>query len=299
MAPWDKNERKWPQIAPGVLPRVCSVGISIWDPIYAERFHASREHEFIHVMEGETMIHLRRGKVVKAISGDTLFLRKSTIHRDEFLRESAFRVFHVMFKWDGYDVIISKDINAKLVGVPAIEKQKIREMVMEMYGLFRGDRPFVQDMINASLYNVLLYCAGAVRAGHEQRRSGKPAEEKRYAVIEEAKQYIRNHFNRPISLSDIAEHLRLSEYYVSHIFSEETGFTFSSYVTQLRMEHAAELLRDLKNNVSEVAYRVGYGNQTYFGKVFYKYFNCTPSRYRSRILKARRQKQSSGLSKNR
>ncbi len=290
--PMTSQEKKLPQSTAGVLPRVCSMGISMWDPIYARRFHASREHEFIHVMEGETVIHLRKEKV-KATSGDTLFLRKSTIHRDEFLREPAFKVFHVMFQWDEYDVILSRDINAKLVRVPAIEKQKIREMVMDMYGLFRADRPFAREMINASLYNVLLYCAGIVNAGHGQRGSGKLAEEKLYAFIEKAKQYIRDHFNRPISLSDIADHLSLSEYYVSHIFSEETGITFSSYVTQLRMERAAELLRDMKKNISDVAYRVGYENQAYFGKVFYKYFNCTPSRYQARVLKASRQKQSS------
>lgn len=298
MARWDKKRRKWSQIASGVLPRVCSMGISIWDPIYAERFHASCEHEFIHIMDGESAVH-SGSKKRRAASGDTILLRKGTAHRDEFLRESAFRVFHVMFKWKGYDAVIPGDINPKLAIIPVIEKQKIREMVMEMYELFRGGRPFARDMINASLYNVLLYCLGAVRAGHEQRGSGKPAEEKRYAVIEEAKQYISSNFDRPLSLSDIAEHLRLSEYYVSHIFSMETGFTFSSYVTQVRMERAAELLHGLKNNISDVAYRVGYGNQAYFGKVFLKYFNCTPSRYQVRILKARRQKQSRGLSKNR
>ncbi len=272
------------------------MGISIWDPIYAERFHASREHEFIHVMEGETVIHLRRGKV-KAISGDTLFLRKNTIHRDEFLRASAFKVLHVMFRWDEYDGFISRDVNAQLVGVPSIEKLKIREMAMAMYGLFRDDRPFAQEMVDASLYNAILYCVGAATAGDRPSGGGKPAAEKRHAVIEEAKRYIRNNFGRPLSLSDIADHLGLSEYYVSHMFSEESGFTFSSYVTQLRMERAAELLHDLKHNISEVAYSIGYGNQAYFGKVFCKYFNCTPSRYRTRILKVRRRKQSAVLSK--
>ncbi len=292
MARREIKEQKKHQAAAGVLPRVCSMGVSIWDPFFAERFHTSTEHEFIHILDGKTALHdgagKRRGR--RPGVGDTMLLKKGTVHRDEFLHESSLRVFHVLFKWNGYGDVIPRGINAKLALIPAAEKREIREMVNEMYKLFQSDRLFTREMINASLYNLLLYCAGAVRKGLESGRSGRPAEEKRLAVVEEAKRYIVSQFSRPLSLADIAGHLRLSEYYVSHIFSRETGFTFSSYVTQVRMERAAELLRELNNNIAEVADRVGYGNQAYFGKVFYKYFNCTPSQYRANILKAGRRK---------
>lgn len=278
MAHQDKKNRKDLECLVGVLPQVYSIELSIWPSIWAERFHVSRTHEFVHVMEGETVIHTG-SKKVRAVSSDIFLLRKGSIHRDEFLREPAFRAFFTAFNWDCYDTLVPKNINAKLVMIPTVVKLKIREMVMEMYNIFLSDRPFARDMVNASMCNILLYCLSAVKTGYERGKRNNSAADKRHAIIDEAKQYIRNNFNRPISLSDIAEHLRLSEYYVSHIFGNETGFTVSSYVTQIRMKHAATLLRESANTVSEVAYRVGYTSPNYFGKVFYKYFNCTPSRY--------------------
>lgn len=288
--PRKKNDiRNVRRPAKAVLPQVCSIGISIWDPVYAERFHASRENEFIHVMEGEMAMRVGRQKV-RALAGDTLLLQKGTVHRDEFLRESGFKVFHVMFAWGAYERMVPAGINAKLTAIPAGEKRAIRDMAMRMYDLFRADRPFALEMMNASLYSMLMYCLGAVRAGVAGVRAGLLAAEKRRAVIDRAKEYIRNNFSRPISLSDIAAHLKLSEYYVSHLFSASTGFTFPSFVTQIRMERASALIVDLKYTVAEVAYRVGYEDPDYFGKVFYKHFNCTPSDYRLRSLRARRRR---------
>ena len=69
-------------------------------------------------------------------------------------------------------------------------------------------------------------------------------------------------------------------HYGSQIFRQETGGTFVSYLTSLRIEHAAWLLAHSDQTVFAIATQVGYSDYFYFAKVFKKVKGCTPTAYR-------------------
>ena len=93
--------------------------------------------------------------------------------------------------------------------------------------------------------------------------------------------YIGSHYDDPLlSTKEIAEYARLSASYACTVFKSETGQTLNQYLTEFRMERAKELLSDPRNNISEVAARVGYNDSNYFGKAFKKYTGFSPSDYR-------------------
>ena len=56
-------------------------------------------------------------------------------------------------------------------------------------------------------------------------------------------EYISEHLHNRIMLSDMAEYLQISEAYLSRLFKEETGISFSDYVNQQKVEAAANLQR--------------------------------------------------------
>lgn len=60
------------------------------------------------------------------------------------------------------------------------------------------------------------------------------------------------------------------------------GESFNSYVDQVRINHAIELLMDNKLKVYEIAERVGYKNVDYFHKKFKKYVGVSPAEYRNK-----------------
>ena len=91
-----------------------------------------------------------------------------------------------------------------------------------------------------------------------------------------AKEYLVERFTECVSLEDVAGALRVSPYYLSHVFSEESDFSLFSYLTSLRMARAEELLAEGLLNVSEVAYAVGYESPNYFSKVFRAHFGAAP-----------------------
>lgn len=56
-----------------------------------------------------------------------------------------------------------------------------------------------------------------------------------------------------------------------------------NYLTEVRLEHAKELLKTTDMKSYEIAFAVGYENPSYFSKIFKKYENMTPNEYREQI----------------
>lgn len=98
----------------------------------------------------------------------------------------------------------------------------------------------------------------------------------------EAMDYIGLHYAEPnIGIGAIAQHLGLSEGYLSHTFKKETDYTLLNYLTRYRIHKAMELLRDCRVKVYEVAEQVGYRDITYFSATFKKLVGMSPSEYQN------------------
>lgn len=68
------------------------------------------------------------------------------------------------------------------------------------------------------------------------------------------------------------------------MFKRETGETFVSYLTKVRMERAAELLRTTDAKTYIIAEKVGITEANYFSYVFKKHFGVAPSKFRETSL---------------
>ena len=100
------------------------------------------------------------------------------------------------------------------------------------------------------------------------------------AEIRLAKQWIRENLKRPLTLAEIAFHAGLSPQYLSRLFREETGESVHQYMTRLRMERAAELLRKTNLKVYEVAEEVGIPNYRHFTVTFRNWSGTTPTEFK-------------------
>ena len=113
--------------------------------------------------------------------------------------------------------------------------------------------------------------AETVAAGQTTRRSGLAAR---------AAAYLEAHFPEQISLTDMAGELHISPFYLSHVFRQTMGVTFSEYLTGVRIKEAKRLLTTTNLTVGEIAARVGYREANYFGRVFKKTTGRTPVAWR-------------------
>lgn len=102
-------------------------------------------------------------------------------------------------------------------------------------------------------------------------------------IIREAKQYIMDHFEMDLALTDVSRHVGLNPVYFSRLFKQETGKTYSDYVIDVRMRRAMDYLQDPKYKVYEIGFLVGYRNTKYFHKLFKRQTGLTPSEYRDKL----------------
>lgn len=101
--------------------------------------------------------------------------------------------------------------------------------------------------------------------------------------IVEAIKYIRHHWKEDIKIKDVAEHLALSESYLSRLFKKETKYTLIEYLTNYRIQRAIELLQDPNVRIYEVAGLVGYRDSRYFSSIFKKLVGVTPTEFKDKL----------------
>ncbi|MGN9165057.1 AraC family transcriptional regulator [Tissierellaceae bacterium HCP3S3_D8] len=100
--------------------------------------------------------------------------------------------------------------------------------------------------------------------------------------IEQAQNYVIEHYTEDITIGEVAEHLGLSEGYLSRLFKRHTDYTFINYLTYYRVHMAMKLLKDCRWKIYEVAERVGYTDTTYFSTLFKKLVGISPSEFQDR-----------------
>ena len=104
--------------------------------------------------------------------------------------------------------------------------------------------------------------------------------EKSNSIIGLAKDYIRNNYNKDISLDDVSRAVNISPYYFSKIFKENTGENFIEYLTNIRIDKAKELLGTTEYSMKEICSMVGYSDPNYFSRSFKKNVGVTPTEYK-------------------
>ncbi|GGF68778.1 hypothetical protein GCM10010912_12330 [Paenibacillus albidus] len=99
--------------------------------------------------------------------------------------------------------------------------------------------------------------------------------------------FMNGHLEDNVGIQEIAEHAGIGTSLASQLFRQEMNDTLHGYFTKLRMERACELLLDTDYRISEIASMVGYQHENSFIRVYRKYKDITPGKYRE-MMRSRR-----------
>ena len=94
--------------------------------------------------------------------------------------------------------------------------------------------------------------------------------------------YIYSHIHYRITIKELAEHLHLSESYLSKLFHKEMGLPISQYILELKIEKAKNLLQFSDYNIVDIANYLSFSSQSHFIQVFQKYTGLTPHKFRTK-----------------
>ncbi|MGQ9619481.1 MAG: helix-turn-helix domain-containing protein, partial [Bacteroidales bacterium] len=93
--------------------------------------------------------------------------------------------------------------------------------------------------------------------------------------------YIRENYNRHISLEDISKVAEMKPFSFSKYFKRNTGSGYIEYLNQVRANRACYLLRETVNTIHEIAKECGFSSVSNFNKQFKKILGISPTEYRA------------------
>lgn len=105
--------------------------------------------------------------------------------------------------------------------------------------------------------------------------------DKHYDYVEFVKKYIEQNYSDDIQLEVLAQVAHVSSSYLSTLFKEKTGSSFTEYLIKYRLNQSVQLLTNKPSlKLKEIANLVGYQDYAQFNKIFKKYMGVSPSKYK-------------------
>ena len=93
--------------------------------------------------------------------------------------------------------------------------------------------------------------------------------------------YINNHLDETLDLKTLANEAALSDFHFHRIFKALKGEAIGAYITRLRLEATARLLRYTALTIEEIAFNIGYETPASLSKAFKKQYGISPTEYRT------------------
>lgn len=143
----------------------------------------------------------------------------------------------------------------------------LKEIIIE----FSGKTKFFKE-ISASLLKQII--TQMHRYGHQNNSTTS-------APVAKAIEYIEKNLTINITNKKIAKTIGYHEYYLNRIFISSTGMTMHKYILNRRMSKAQHLILNTDMPLKDISTTVGFNNYTHFSDYFKKYFEYSPSSYRS------------------
>lgn len=132
----------------------------------------------------------------------------------------------------------------------------------------------------SSVYDMMLYLRYMISTASDYLSFSSSEKSVANLIME----YIEAHYFEDINRSCLADILYLDPDYASKLFKKETGISFNTCLIQKRIAVAKQLLADTSLPINHISDKVGYGNYSYFIRLFKKETGQTPIEYRKGVL---------------
>jgi signal transduction histidine kinase/AraC-like DNA-binding protein/sugar lactone lactonase YvrE len=114
------------------------------------------------------------------------------------------------------------------------------------------------------------------------------------ALMNKIMDTINAHIDDPnLSVETLGQEVGISRAHLHRKMKEMAGITPSDFIRNIRLRQACELLKNTDNDVTQIAYSIGFASQTHFSTAFKKFTGMTPTEYRTKYANDNHRKESS------
>jgi two-component system response regulator YesN len=190
---------------------------------------------------------------------------------------------------DVLDYIYKENMESRILSAPVLRSLmlELKGTILKIAGQLQeriGDIPnnLLNELESAeskSFNDYYLAFTGILMTLCEQARQFK--NNRNNKMLQQMLQYIEREFINPdLSLSLLSENTGLSESYISYFFKQYLQQNFSTYLENMRLDKACELLEKTDLSIQEITNRVGYNNDRTFRRAFKRVKGVQPTTYR-------------------
>lgn len=247
----------------------------------SRHFHDS--WEILYIVDGErTFFHSSRTFNIRA--GDFLVIRPGVLHRALNRQNEVCELLNIYFSDSAsplfqYLLPVLESCGSRdnpVVRVPEVERFRIAMMVTNIAAELSDQKTGCSQMAWGILYQLL---AEIARYSGQTQGSGRNQMNPLIAAVID---WLNVHYRENISLKVTAQTFDMAQSHLSRAFHLATRFTFTEYISTMRVREACRFLLSSDRTVSDIAESCGFGSITQFGRVFKNLTGETPLVWKKR-----------------
>jgi DNA-binding response OmpR family regulator len=173
---------------------------------------------------------------------------------------------------DGFDVLEGMRTRESMREVPVIVVTGKELTEADMVRLNQG----VAVVLKKGLFGIdetLAHIQAALERKHKLSMDAQ-------RLVRQAMAYLHDHYAEQISRRELAQHVSITEDYLTFCFRQELGITPIKYLQRYRLNQAKYLLKNSQKTITEIALEVGFTDSGYFSRIFHRETGMTPEAFR-------------------
>jgi AraC-like DNA-binding protein/mannose-6-phosphate isomerase-like protein (cupin superfamily) len=247
--------------------------------------------EWIYIQEGKAKVQID-ADFVTLEQGELAFVNSKQVHGATSLASQSKLVCIVfneaLVRGSGMDIteyhyfqpyLIQRQKWPSIIRANEPEMQEIASAFARLIAEFEEKRPGYELIVKAELLRIFGLYFRYAQQSSAIRLARHPLHAYEFSDL---LQFLREHYYETITIAQAAQMVSLSPNYFCRVFKLVTGKTLIEYIHLLRVQEAERLLLETDLPVTEIATAVGFTNMTYFGRIFKKIRNATPSKIRGK-----------------
>lgn len=257
-----------------------------------EAYHWHEFMEITCILSGKGIYYVN-GNTCQVEAGDMIIFNNIDVHGWEAREnmELLVMVFDARLVFDGahsleYEYLIpflERGTNFQnKISRQGIYTERMFQILQEMEEEYEGRTEGWKLMIKADILRLLTVLVRHYQTGEPQMES-LSVRKKQMKRLENALAYIKENFDKKITLEETAAIAYMSPNYFSAYFKRVTGKNLREYLVEQRVLKAAELLKNSSLNLMEIEQECGFTNTSNFYRLFKKQMGISPGEMRKKV----------------
>lgn len=250
--------------------------------------HVHDDYEIYYLLEGDRYYFIEN-KTYLINEGSLVFINKGQIHKTGNASKSYHDRILITLKEGAISTFLSSVCNISLsdffesnngvINLDSATQDCVKSILLGIVDEIQQKKQHYEASVLmklCSLFILAIRCSTCKNPLDILNLSNTAMHKK----VGEVASYITSNCAGAKSLDELSKHFFISKCYLSRIFKEVTGFTVSEYININRIKEAKNLLLTTNFSMTEISHIIGYESITYFEKVFFKFTETSPLKYR-------------------